>query len=158
MRISDWSSYVCSSDLQPPTFLRRQVPPHLDDPLDAVDLAFLRLAGCAVLGVNLPVRKGDPRPLEREALALGVEPEGHRGAGAERRQPEIVWRRAHVEAADELRLGGGEAMRSERDVLGELRLAGLLDHHSTDRGSWCGPERGRAACGGGECREGCRGG
>src|SRR3546814_3311644 len=99
---------------QPPTFLRRQVPPHLDDPLDAVDLAFLRLAGCAVLGVNLPVRKGDPRPLEREALALGVEPEGHRGAGAERRQQEIVWRRAHVEAADALRLVGGEAMRSDR--------------------------------------------
>src|SRR3546814_12960252 len=74
MRMSDWSSDVCSSDLwisarslrldknfamqgavnrafvgdlqQPPTFLRRQVPPHLDDPLDAVDLAFLRLAGC----------------------------------------------------------------------------------------------------------------
>src|SRR3546814_10621853 len=96
MRISDWSSYVCSSDLQPPTFLRRQVPPHLDDPLDAVDLAFLRLAGCAVLGVNLPVRKGDPRPLEREALALGVEPEGHRGAGAERRQQEIVRSEEHT--------------------------------------------------------------
>src|SRR3546814_9858139 len=87
---------------QPPTFLRRQVPPHLDDPLDAVDLAFLRLAGCAVLGVNLPVRKGDPRPLEREALALGVEPEGHRGAGAERRQQEIVWRRRSEEHTSEL--------------------------------------------------------
>src|SRR3546814_15154789 len=102
MRMSDWSSDVCSSDLwisarslrldknfamqgavnrafvgdlqQPPTFLRRQVPPHLDDPLDAVDLAFLRLAGCAVLGVNLPVRKGDPRPLERsEERRVGKE-------------------------------------------------------------------------------------
>src|SRR3546814_7785996 len=99
---------------QPPTFLRRQVPPHLDEPLDAVDLAFLRLEGCAVLGVNLPVRKSDPRPLERETLALGVEPEVHRGASADRSQQEIIWRRAHVEAADTLRLDGGEAMRSDR--------------------------------------------
>src|SRR3546814_9709329 len=118
MRISDWSSDLVGDSQQPPTFLRLQVPPHLVDPHDSVDLACRRLAGCALLGVNLPVRKGDPRPLEREALALGVEPEGHRGAGAERRQQEIVWRRAHVEAADALRLVGGEAMRSDRDVLG----------------------------------------
>src|SRR3546814_12010401 len=111
MRMSDWSSDVCSSDLwisarslrldknfampgavnrafvgdlqQPPTFLRRQVPPHLDDPLDAVDLASLRLTGCDVLDVTLPVRQGDPRPLAREDLARGVEPEAHRVARPE---------------------------------------------------------------------------
>src|SRR3546814_10579645 len=44
----------------------------------------------AILRVNLLMGECDPRALEGEALALCVEPQGHRGAGAERSEERRV--------------------------------------------------------------------
>src|SRR3546814_1792409 len=102
---------------QTPALVAAERAGHLDDAPDAVDLAFLCLAGGAVLRVNLLMGERDPRALEGDALTLCVEPQGHRGAGAERREQEVVGRQAQVEAAGALRLVGGEDVPAYGDAL-----------------------------------------
>ena len=60
------------------------------------------LAVGAVVGVDLGVTQLDPDPLERPALALGIEAHGHRRAGAHRGQQQIVGAEARRHAADAL--------------------------------------------------------
>src|SRR5262249_40672480 len=57
-----------------------------DRPLDAVEHAFLGLAVCTIGGVNPGMGELDRHPLERQRLALGVEPKRHRRASSEPRK------------------------------------------------------------------------
>ena len=59
-----------------------------DQSFDAVDLSLAGLAFGAIRGVDLVVLQLDADALERDALEIGVRPEGHRSAGAERRAGE----------------------------------------------------------------------
>ncbi len=91
--------------------------------------------------MDLGVAEPDRDPVEPQRLALGIEPQRHRGAGAERRQQEIVWIGTAVGTAGIDRLIGQEAVRAGRDLLLKPPLPGLAhDHHAGALGS-C------AACG-----------
>ena len=59
----------------------------------------------------------DRDALERQRLALGIEPKRHRRAGAQSGEHEIVRTRTAVEAADIGRLVRQEAMPPDRDLL-----------------------------------------
>ena len=64
--------------------------------------------------------RGAARPRtrsQRPALALGVEAHGHRRAGAQRRQQQVVGTEARPHAADALRLVGDQACAAGRDPL-----------------------------------------
>src|SRR5690242_20097510 len=63
---------------QAPALLLVERPAQDDRALDAIDHAFLGLAIRAIGGMNLVVLELVRRPLERQALALGIEPQGHR--------------------------------------------------------------------------------
>ena len=54
--------------------------------VDPVDQAFLGLAALAVFRVDAAVGEFDRDPFERELLAVGVEAQRHRRAGAEARE------------------------------------------------------------------------
>src|SRR3546814_4410888 len=66
MRISDWSSDVCSSDL-----LGTHAPADGGDILDALRLIGARLLGGAVLAQPAAAQVGDVLGRDRQALALG---------------------------------------------------------------------------------------
>ena len=87
-----------------------EVAPQRDGALDAVDHSFLGLAGLAIGGMDSAVAELDGDALERQRLALGVEPKRHRRAGAQSGEHEIVRTRAAVEAADSGRLVRQETM------------------------------------------------
>ena len=54
--------------------LRIERPGEHNSPLDAVDHPFLGFAGFAVGGMDLGVAETDRDPIERQCLALGIEP------------------------------------------------------------------------------------
>src|SRR5262249_12323857 len=54
---------------------------HGDHAIDLVQHALLRLALLAVLCVDLAVLQRDGDAIERQRLAIGIEPHGHGGAG-----------------------------------------------------------------------------
>src|SRR5262249_16139494 len=84
-------------------------PAQRNGPFDAVEHAFFGLAVCAIGGVNSGMAEFDRHPLERQGLALSVEPNRHRRAGSEPRKEEIVGTWTAVETADLDRLVGEEA-------------------------------------------------
>src|SRR4029077_19971477 len=67
-------------------------------------------------------------PLQRELLAVGVHPQGHRGAGAEGAQQQVVRRRSGVGPADALGLVGEQAVMGRHDLLEEA-LGRSQDQH-----------------------------
>src|SRR5215831_7516278 len=69
----------------------------------------------------------DRHPLERQRLALGVEPKRHGRAGSQPREHEIVGTRAAVEPPDVDRFVSQEAMRANRDRLLEAALMGFAN-------------------------------
>src|SRR6516165_9214330 len=75
---------------QPPPLLRIKRAAQYDGPLDAVDHAFLGLAIFAIGGVNSGMTELDRHPLERQRLALGIEPKRHGRAGSQAREHEVV--------------------------------------------------------------------
>src|SRR3546814_6276667 len=64
MRISDWSSDVCSSDLLPPMYLRSDIP------IQSFLTAHLRIA-------NAKTKKSPKRKVECFPFALGVQQTPH---------------------------------------------------------------------------------
>ena len=69
----------------------------LDDSRDLIELALFRLAVLAVLGVDLIVAQAHRHPLERQAFALGIHPDRHRGTGAEAGKQVVIGTWAVVE-------------------------------------------------------------
>ena len=101
-----------------------------DRALDAVDLALFGLALLAILRVDLRVRERDRHALERQLLVLGIEPQRHRRAGAERRR--AAGRRAPARSRDRrprpARRRSAGAGRSTIALL-EFSAAGFGDDH-----------------------------
>ena len=92
---------------------------HLDLALDVVDLPLLGLALGAVEGVDLRVAEPHPDPLQGDALAIRVEPQRHRGAGAEGAEQQLVGIRAGLGAAHALRLVHEQGVVVGHDLLQE---------------------------------------
>src|SRR5262249_18957539 len=88
-----------------------------DGPIDAVEHPFFGLAALAIGGVDLGVVEPHRDFVERQCLALGVEPQRHRRAGAERREQQVVGTRSAVETARLDRLIGEQAVRTDADLL-----------------------------------------
>ena len=99
-----------------------------DHTIDVVDLAFFGLALRAIAGVDFLMPKPDLDPLQRDLLVVGVKPHGHRRAGAERREQEIVRSRSAVEPAGLDRLIGQQPVRAGDDFLLELTPARFAHH------------------------------
>src|SRR2546426_4265881 len=74
------------------------------EPLDAVDLPLLGFAFGAIDSVDLFMLQLDADPLERNALQIGVGPEGHRGASTQSGAQQIVRRQTRVQAPRRHRL------------------------------------------------------
>src|SRR5262249_37697528 len=96
---------------------------------DLVDHAGLGLALGAVPGVDLLVLQPDENAAQRPALALDIHADGHRGAGAERRQQILVGIGAGIVAAHRYRLVGRQAMLADDHVLRVGARAAFLDYH-----------------------------
>ncbi len=114
---------------QPAALVGIEIAAQGDGAHDAVDHAFLGLAFRAIDGMDLGVAQADSDAFERQRLTLGIETQGHRGAGPERGEQEIIGSRAGVAAAGGDRLVGEEAMPADRDLLLEFALAGLAHDH-----------------------------
>src|SRR5262245_60381271 len=71
---------------------------------DTIDMSFPGLAVLAVGRVYLVVREVHHDALERKPLVLGVGPDRHRRARAERRSQQVVRRRTGVQTSRVLRL------------------------------------------------------
>src|SRR5436305_9644265 len=67
---------------------------HLDLAVDVVDLPLLDLTTGAVEGVDPRVAEPHADPFQGDALAVRVEPQRHRGAGAEGAEDQLVRGRA----------------------------------------------------------------
>src|SRR5262249_9353854 len=106
-----------------------RLPLEADFPVDVIDLSFLGFTISAVGGVDLFMPEADQRTLQRNLLAVGVEPYGHRGAGAERRKQQIVRTRTGIRAARLHRLVRKKAMLADRELLLELAVAGFAHEH-----------------------------
>jgi hypothetical protein len=64
----------------------------------------------------------DADPRQRQLLVIGIEPQRHRRAGAERGQQKIVGAEAAAEPARILRLVGDQMMPAGDDFLLELTM------------------------------------
>src|SRR4029079_13528759 len=64
------------------TLLAIKVALEGDDTIDVVDHPFLCFAFGAIGGVNSAMPEPDRGPLQRQALAVGIKPDRHRGGGA----------------------------------------------------------------------------
>lgn len=84
-----------------------------------VDLPLLGLALGAVEGVDLRVAEADPDPLQGDLLAVRVEPQGHRGAGAKGAEDQVIGGRTGVGPAHALRLVHEQAVVGGHDLLEE---------------------------------------
>jgi hypothetical protein len=89
----------------------------------------------AVLRMGFGVADLDRDAFKREALPVGVKPQSHRRACAERRAEKVVRRWASVEASDLDWFVGDKVVIADDDVVQELALPGLGDDHR--RGAWC---------------------
>src|SRR5258708_19172043 len=93
--------------------------------VEAVDVAAGREAVGAVLGVHAVVDESDLHAFEGDLLALRVEMQGHRRAGAEARGQEVVRRRAFAASTSVDRLVADEPVRADFDLVAEgARRAG----------------------------------
>ena len=101
-----------------------------DGPVDVIDLAVFGFTFGAVGGVDLFVPQPDLRARERDLFEIGIEPHRHRGAGAERREKEIVGSEPAVEPAVFHRLIRQQAMFAADDLLLELAAPRLV--HGND--------------------------
>jgi len=79
-----------------------------DRPLDAIEHAFLGLAGFAIGRVDLAVLQCNRDAAKRQRFAIGVKAQSHRRAGAERREQIPVGIRTAVEPASGNRLIGNQ--------------------------------------------------
>src|SRR5262249_2588900 len=86
--------------------LRRKIAFETDLAVDAVDLAFLGLALGAIGRVDLVVLEQHRDARERDLLQVGIEADGHGGAGAERSEQILVRAWPAAIAADRDRLVG----------------------------------------------------
>src|SRR5690606_22291290 len=96
-----------------------QVSLELEVPLDAVELALLRLTLRAVDRVDLRVPQPDRHRFERPPLAPSVERYGHRRAGAEGGKQELVGGRSRLGSAELHRLVGDQAVTAGGNLLDE---------------------------------------
>ena len=112
---------------------------------EPVDVALLRFAVGAVLGVEAVVLDVDGDAGERPLLAVGVHPQRHRRARPERRAEEVVGRRPLVRPADLRRLVGDEAVLPDGDAGAEAG-GGRMDGDAVvhDLGEVLGGRRHRA--------------
>src|SRR5208282_547904 len=88
----------------------------------------------AIGGVNPAVAKPDLHLRQRQLLAVGVEPQRHRRAGAERRQQEIVRTWTAVESADVHRLVRYKTVGAGNDLLLELAAPRFAHDDGAGRG------------------------
>src|SRR5260370_26452547 len=102
---------------QPFTLALIQRTVDLDFPADLVDEAYLRLAIGAVFGMDPAMVERYPHPFERPTFALGIQTQRHGGAGAKRRQQQVVRVGSGAEAAGGNRLIGEEAVAAGVDLL-----------------------------------------
>ena len=78
--------------------------------------------------MDLAVPERHRGALERQRFAIGIEPHGHRFAGAESRQQEVIGAGSGVLAAGRDRLVGQHAMRADGNRLLEFAVAGFAHH------------------------------
>ena len=116
---------------------------HADDPIDLVEHPGFGFTLRAVFGVDLAVLQRHRDPLQRQRFALGIQAHGHRCAGAEAGQHEIIRPKPGVLAAGRNRLIGQQMVWPHRDGLLEFAVAGLTNHHAARRLSSVGNLLGR---------------
>ena len=90
-----------------------QWPFHGNDPIDLVEHAGLGFAFGAVFRVDLAVPQRYRGTFQRQRLAIGVKPHGHRGAGAEASENEVIGGKAGVVATCGGGLVGEQLMRPD---------------------------------------------
>ena len=88
-----------------------------DDAIDPIEHPVLGFVIGAVGGIDSAVAEPHPRAFERQLLAVGVQPQRHRRAGAECSEQQIVGPGAAAEPARGDRLVGQEAMPAGGDFL-----------------------------------------
>ena len=113
----------------------------LDHAVDLVEHAGAGFAFGAIFGVDLVMLQRHRDAIERQRLAVGIEPHGHGGAGAEACEQEVIRSGAGVLAANRDRFIGQHAVRPQRDSLLQFAVAGFA-HHDVARGR-AGLDRGR---------------
>jgi len=96
--------------------------------LDSIDLAFLRFAVPAIRRVNLRVAKIHRHTLERPLLRPRVPRDGHRRAGTQGGEKQIIGRRPGIFPADFDWLVRAEPMRTDNDLLGKSRRVAAYDY------------------------------
>ncbi len=98
----------------------------LQIPFDAIDPPFAGFTVFAILGVDLAMFQAHRDMGERDILVRGVHPHGHRRAGAERSQQQLIRRRSAVRAAIAQRLVSAKTVSVRINVLRELGV--VLPH------------------------------
>src|SRR5690606_39230933 len=96
-----------------------QLSLELEIPFDAIQLTGLRFTLRAVDRVNFRVPQPDRHCFERPPLASSVERHGHRRAGAEGGEQEVVGGRSRLGSAELHGLVGDQAVTADGDLLDE---------------------------------------